>query len=264
MKRGLDWRVWLGLTITLIWLLVSLTMVQQSVGWSGFLRQSLGELGSFFEGTVAPLAFLWLVLGLFLQQGELAENSRAIQRQYEVMLRTAEHAETQARAISANELHARQDTFVELSNLVVRQLAVTTGFLWMSSQVAVPDSPFTDEEIDGLWSRFATGDQHLFGRRLLLLRIGLEPAQVFELFWGTPVRERHSAAYVLAFERLLGVARECDPNGMIVDALQADVPGRVYAQIVEHRHARPSPAPSGGPAGTSVPPSPASPEVRHG
>lgn len=253
MKRGLDWRVWLGLTITVIWLLVSLTMVQQSVGLSGFLRMPLGDLGSFFEGTVAPLAFLWLVLGLFLQQGELAENSRAIQRQYEVMLRTAEHAETQARAISANELHARQDTFVELSNLVIRQLAVTTGFLWMSSQVAVPDSLYTDDDVDGLWSRFATGDQHIFGRRLLMARIGMEPEQVFDLFWGTPVRERHSASYVLAFERLLGVARECDPNGMIVDALQADVPGRIYAQILEHRHAGPSTVPGGGAAGTSGP-----------
>jgi hypothetical protein len=238
-RKGVDWRVQFGLVVTVLWLGVAAAMVHTTVGWGGFLAQSLGDIGSFFEGAVAPLAFLWLVLGLFLQQSELAENSRAIQRQYEVMQKTAEHAETQARAISANELHARQDTFVELSQLVIRQLAVTTGFIWMSSQVAVPDSTISNEEIDSLWSRFATGDLHLFGRRLLTIRIGMEPHQVWELFWSTPVRKRHSEGYLHAFERLVGVARECDPNGMIVDALLFDVPGRLYSIILEYRDAGP-------------------------
>jgi hypothetical protein len=238
--RRVDVRVWIGVALTVLWLGGAAIFIQGSVGWSRFFAQSPGDLGSFFEGVVAPLAFLWLVLGLFLQQSELAANNRAIQRQYALMQRTAEHAEVQTRAIAANELHARQDTFVELSNLVIRQLAVTIGFLWMSSQVAVPDSPFSDDEVDALWSRFATGDPHIFGRRLLTARIGLEPAQQWELFWGTPVRERHSGAYVHAFERLLATARECDPKGMIVDALLGDVTGRLYAALVETRGAGPA------------------------
>lgn len=237
--RRIDVRVWIGVALTILWLGVAAIFIESSVGWSRFFSQAPGDLGSFFEGVVAPLAFLWLVLGLFLQQSELAANNRAIQRQYALMQRTAEHAEVQTRAIAANELHARQDTFVELSNLVIRQLAVTIGFLWMSSQVAVPDSPYSDDDVDALWSRFATGDQHIFGRRLLSAQIGLEPAQQWELFWGTPIRERHSDTYVQAFERLLATARECDPKGMIVDALLGDVTGRLYAALVEARTAGP-------------------------
>jgi hypothetical protein len=239
---GLDRRVLLGMALTVLWLASSVIVVERTVGWSGFFDQPLADIGSFLEGAVAPLAFLWLVLGLFLQQSELAANSRAIQRQYEVMQRTAEHAETQARAISANELHARQDTFVELSNLVIRQLAATTGFLWMSSQFAVEGSAFSDDEVDDMWARFATGDQHIFGRRLLTLRVSLEAHEARDLFWGTPIRARHSEGYVHAFERLLETARGCDPNGMIVEALMHDVPGRLYAILCNVREAGPPPA----------------------
>jgi hypothetical protein len=39
-------------------------------------------LGRFLEGTFAPLVFLWLVMGYFLQQKELSENTTAIQKQH--------------------------------------------------------------------------------------------------------------------------------------------------------------------------------------
>ena len=39
-------------------------------------------MGRFLEGTFAPLAFLWLVMGYFLQQKELSENTTAIQQQH--------------------------------------------------------------------------------------------------------------------------------------------------------------------------------------
>lgn len=237
LRSRLDVRVWAGLVLSVLWLGAAALFIERSVGWDRFLAQSPGDLGSFFEGVVAPLAFLWLVLGLFLQQSELAENNRAIQRQYALMQRTAEHAELQTRAIAANELHARQDTFVELSQLVTRQLAVVLGWLWMSSQTAGNGGTVGDDELDDLWSRFATGDMQIFGRRLMSLRLSLPPDQAWELFWGTPIRARHCETIVQAFERLLAAARGCDPNGMITDALMGDVPGRLYAIICTLRDA---------------------------
>ena len=105
--------------------------VAGTFGWGNFMRMPLGDLGDFLGGAFAPLAFLWLVLGLFLQQRELGANNRAIQRQYEIMQRTAEHAEIQSRAIAANELHARQDTFIDVARLVMNQLEVIAGMLFL-------------------------------------------------------------------------------------------------------------------------------------
>ena len=117
-----DRQVQVGLVLTALWLGAGVLYVAVSMGWTAFLRLPLGDLGDFLDGAFAPLAFLWLVLGMFLQQRELAANNVAIQRQFEIMQRTAAHAEIQTRAIAANELHARQDTFIDVAQLVMNQL----------------------------------------------------------------------------------------------------------------------------------------------
>ena len=71
-------QVRVGLVLTTLWLGAGLLYVAATMGWAGFLRLPLGDLGDFLDGAFAPLAFLWLVLGLFLQQRELAANNRAI------------------------------------------------------------------------------------------------------------------------------------------------------------------------------------------
>ncbi len=75
-----DRQVQVGLVLTAIWLGAGVLYVAVSMGWTAFLRLPLGDLGDFLDGAFAPLAFLWLVLGLFLQQRELAANNFAIQR----------------------------------------------------------------------------------------------------------------------------------------------------------------------------------------
>ena len=192
-------------------------------------------MGSFLEGAVAPLAFLWLVLGLFLQQSELAGNSDALRVQSEALRKSAEQAEIQARAIHANELHARQDTFVDLAKLVTRQLGVTCGFLYMSSQGAGAGGSVPAERIQELWDRFGGGDDQAFVRALLGVRAGLDEAEGRALFYATPIRTRHSQTYVHAFERLLRAAEGCDPDGLIRDALLGDAAGRLYLSMLTAR-----------------------------
>jgi hypothetical protein len=235
-SRPRDWRVWLGAALTLGWMAAGFFYIDTSIGWDQFFHQSLGDFGQFIEGAFAPLAFLWLVLGLSLQQSELSENNRHIQRQYELMKRQAEHAEVQTRAIAANELHARQDTFIDLANLVGRQLDTIAGFLYMSSQGSVGDGVVSDEEMDQLWTRLSTGEQTLFCRRMISLRFAVDGDRAArELFWGTPIRTGHSENFLLSFDRLLRAAEGCDPEGMIVDALRGGAQGRVYRIIRELR-----------------------------
>ena len=241
---GADRRTVFGIALTFVWLAVGAVYIGQGLGWSRFFEQPLGEMGDFLDGAFAPLAFLWLVLGLFIQQRELSENNRAIQRQHEIMLRTAESAEVQTRAIAANELHARQDTFIDIAQLVGNQLEVTAGMLFLSSQGFAGDGVVGDEEMDQLWGRMSSGESGVFSRRLLLLRVSLEPPAGWALFWGTPIRARHCETFIHSFERLLRAAEGCDPDGMIADALRGGAHGRLYAIM---RELRDSPPPGAAP-----------------
>jgi len=235
-SAGTDWRVFLGLALTISWILLGVVYIALTIGWGSFLSQSIGDVGQFLEGAFAPIAFLWLVLGLFLQQTELAQNNEAIRKQYEALQRTAEHAETQARAISANELHARQDTFIELAKLVGQQLEVISGLLFLSSQGPPGEGAVSDEEMDALWGRAGSGESGVFSRRLIGLRFSLGGVkEASDLFWGTPIRRRHSESFIQSFERLVHSAEDCDPDGMIVDALHGSAHGRIYRVMRELR-----------------------------
>jgi hypothetical protein len=235
-----DRRIALGLGLTALWLLGGTYYISAGMGWRTFFDQPLGDMGDFLDGAFAPLAFLWLVLGLFLQQRELSENNRAIQRQHEIMQRQAEQAEIQTRAIAANELHARQDTFIDLAQLVANQLEVIAGLLYLSSQGTGAAGLVGDDEMDALWSRLSSGESSIFSRRMISLRFrGDPPAETWALFWGTPIRRRHSESYIASFERLVRAARGCDPDGMIVEALEGNAQGRLCRIMQELRDAPP-------------------------
>jgi len=232
-----DRQVQLGLGLTALWFGAGILYVAFSLGWNAFVSLPLGDMGDFLDGAFAPLAFLWLVLGLFLQQRELAANNAAIQRQFEIMQRTAQHAEIQTRAIAANELHARQDTFIDVSRMVMNQLEVIAGMLFMSSQGSVGSGVISDEEMDAMFARLSSGESSVFSRRLILLRVQLGEAEARALFYGTAIRTQHCANYIFTFERLLRSAAACDPEGMIVDALHGNAQGRLYRAMTELRPA---------------------------
>jgi hypothetical protein len=155
--------------------------------------------------------------------------------QSEALQRSAEHAEVQARAIHANELHARQDTFVDLARLVNRQLGVLSGLLYLSSQAAGQGGTVPPERISEFWSQFGGGDDDVFMRGLLGIGATSPPREAFDLFFSTPIRTRHSEAFITAFARLLRAAEACDPDGMIRDAFLGDGSGRLYQMMVRLR-----------------------------
>ena len=74
-KKPLDWRVRFGLLVTAAWIFLGSSYITTQIGWAAFSRLPAEELGSFLEGAFAPLAFLWLVIGYFLQQKELEQNT---------------------------------------------------------------------------------------------------------------------------------------------------------------------------------------------
>lgn len=68
-----------GKIISIAWSLVVLTFV--FVGLFAEKRMGLNEWGDYFAGFVGPVALLWLVLGFFQQQKNLAQNSNALDLQ---------------------------------------------------------------------------------------------------------------------------------------------------------------------------------------
>lgn len=234
-SRGPDWRVWLGLALTGSWLLTGALYVQAHGGLLEFFDQPADVLGSFFEGAFAPLAFLWLVIGYFLQQRELTQNTQALRLQFTEVRRQAEQATIQARAIAANEQHARQDTFLRIAEQVETQLGTIAGFLYLSSQSAGEDAPVSRDEISDLFQQLSRGDKRVFSLRLVQLAVRLEEDQVHELFYGTQVRARHSNNFIRTFERLLARAEQCDSESMIAEALEANTHGLLYQLIRAER-----------------------------
>ena len=71
-----DWRIFFGIVVTLAWIAAGVVYLQGG-SFSGVTIYDipLENIGSFLEGAFAPLAFLWLVIGLFIQQKELADNT---------------------------------------------------------------------------------------------------------------------------------------------------------------------------------------------
>lgn len=187
--------------------------VARNVGWGNFLDLPIEEMGTFLEGAFAFLAFLWLVIGLFIQQSVLAENNEQLRR-------TNLHSEQQTQAIAATELNARQETFFSIAEGTRRQLGAISGLLFISSQGPIGDSNYSSEEIADFWKFFAAGDFEVFSRMFLTMQVNFPDDKTFsELFYGTEIRRRHTDNFIVSFDRMIELAKDCDTNNIIVDSL---------------------------------------------
>jgi hypothetical protein len=157
--------------------------------------------------------------------------------QLETMRRSAEQSEIQSRAIAADELHSRQDTFLRVAEMVREQLGVIAGFLYISWAMEI--GPEEMEGPDGALAQFkaqGTGDRGAFDRAIFgQIYSGKTTAAQF--FWETAIRSQHSQNFIRNFERLASLAGACDPEGVIADALRDSTSGRVYRFMLESRPA---------------------------
>jgi hypothetical protein len=234
--RDSRWLLRLGLGLTAFWVAMQLYYIVDVVGFGRFVDEGPPSVGGFLEGAFAPLAFLWLVIGFFLQREELQRSSRAIDLQYQEMRRATEQAELQARAIAANEMHARQEAFLRVADLIQQQLGATLGQLYMSSQAAAAGGPLDTEAMQAMWSALGNGDRFVFGRGLIGTHfLGDRERDTWALFWSTPIRSRDSDNFLGVFERMVDRARACDSDGLLVETLHGSVHGQVAALMQQMR-----------------------------
>ena len=229
--RARDWRIWFGVIVTFLWIVGGIWYVITVTRSTPELEFSLDVIGSFLEGAFAPLAFLWLVIGLFIQQRELAANSEALRK-------TSEQSEIQTAAIAATEMNARQETFFKIKEAVCQQLGGIAGMLYSSSAGPRGTGAMSRAEMDEYFKQVADGDYEIFAR-LVLGEGMLGSGDLTELFYGTELRTRHTRNYMRTFERLCRLAQNCDVDGIIEDSLMQNAFGLLYLSM---RKADPAPA----------------------
>jgi hypothetical protein len=219
-----DWRITLGALITILWIVGGIFYVVVISGADSEQAYSMDVVGSFLEGAFAPLAFMWLVLGMFIQQEELANNTEAIRR-------TVEQSEIQTQALLASEMNARQETFFKIAEEVKLQLGGISGMLLMSSLGPPGSGRFDLEKMDEFFASVANGDASAFARQFLMTDYD-EEGGLPELFYGTEIRRKHTKNYQQSFERLCRLARNCDVDNIIEDALIESAFGLLYQRMV--------------------------------
>lgn len=224
-----DWRIWLGLIVTIVWLVGGGWYVSVASDAIPGGVPPLDTLGSFLEGAFAPLAFLWLVIGLFIQQRELANNTEALRK-------TSEQSEKQTLAIAATEMNARQETFFKIKENVHHQLGGIAGMLFASSQGPAGAGTISRDTMDDYFSLVAAGDCEVFARLFLSIDM-IGEGGLAGLFYGTDLRRRHCVNYMRTFERLCRLAKNCDVDGIIHDSLMQTAFGLLYRRMQKHQPA---------------------------
>ena len=220
-----DWRILFGLVLTFLWFVFLAIYVARNVGWSAFMDLPIEQMGTFLEGAFAFLAFLWLVIGLFIQQSVLAENNEELRR-------NNLHSEKQTQAIAATELNARQETFFKISEATRKQLGAISGLLFISSQGPVGNESYSAEDLARIWQQFAEGDSEVFSR--LFLTMAARPdVELADLFYGTEIRKTHTENFLVGFDRLVKLAKGCDTDNIILDSLIISAHGLLNIRMRE-------------------------------
>ena len=219
-KFSIDWRVGIGLVVTIVWFTTGFLYLVGIVGWNNFIHLPTADIGSFLEGAFAPLAFLWLVIGHFMQQKEISANTRAIK--------------VQEKSARRQELLSQRDTYFKLLNLIQDQLGSIASFHYFSVQGPSGTAKMSTEEFADGRSQASRGDHAYFVRLMTILSYQLrgDNDAIREVYFGTEIRQRHTDNYVKTFEKLLNAARESDTDDMISDALLfGSAVGRQYRII---------------------------------
>lgn len=234
-RQSRDWLIWFGLIFTTAYLAIIHTYVSNITGWEDFFREPIELVGSFLEGAFAPLAFLWLVIGYFLQKKELSLNTLALSKQNEVILRSLEQSIIQSESITASEQHARKESFLKIAESVKQQLGAIIGFLYISSQGSAGAGLVANEKVSELWAQMSEKDPEIFSRQMLSIQAAQSERYAYKLFFGTPIRTKHTSSFIFNFERLLKAAKDCDSDGMISDALSGTAHGYLYNRAIVFR-----------------------------
>lgn len=218
-----DWRIILGAILTSLWIGAGLVYLLGVVGAGAFVALPTGDIGSFLEGAFAPLAFLWLVIGHFMQQSEISANTRAIMLQ-------EQSAERQ-------EIHAQRTSYFQLLKLVQEQLGSIAGFMYLSICGPTGTGEVSSEDFNKLRGD-SSADHAVFIRKMIAMAVAHResPEQVNEFFFGTEIRTRHANNFTKTFQKLLDNAAAVDHDDLLSNALLYGSAAGFLFRIIRFSH----------------------------
>lgn len=235
-QSEMDWRISFGVIVTTVYLLLMAVYISNTIGWFEFQILPVEQMGNFLEGAFAPVAFLWLVIGYFLQKKELMQNTQALHMQFVEIQKSTEQAVLQSKAIAATEMHQRKESFLRIADVVNTQLGAIIGLLFYSSQSAEGNEHrVPSERLQEMWSSMSTENKEIFVREMLGLLLTSSDSYCFKLLWGTEVRTKHTDNYLSTYEKLCKTAAQCDDDGLIEDAVMGGAYGHLYRKMTEIR-----------------------------
>lgn len=216
----------MGIVVTVLWIIGGLALLFQN-GVSGFLNQGLDALGGFLEGFFAPLAFLWLVIGLFMQQRELSLNT-------DVLRATVDTAKQQTRVLEETELRARQSAFFQIAENVKRQTRNLAGLIAGLILDESGNAVFSEEDMLDHWMDHQRGQYEKFPAMLInpsnpMSTYGISE---FEMLFGNEALCIYSEEYIRSFRQLLRMGHDCDPDGTIVKTVSQTPHGSLFDMMI--------------------------------
>ena len=225
---GRNWLLGLAVVLTTLWLVGGIAYIGQRGGSLFLLSLRPDEIGGFLEGFLAPLAFLWLVIGLFIQQQELAKNTA-------VLRQTNLNSSKQTEVLAATELRARQSAFFQIAENVRRQTGNIAGMMVESLEDEQGNPIINLGDLERHWRDHQGGDYERFPTLLMQLsdRAGGVGLDDFDVFYGTIMRRRYTEEYMKSFRGLVQSGRACDEDGTIWRTITQTPHGQVYATMLE-------------------------------
>lgn len=224
----------IGIVGTVAWLVVVAILAFGS--WPS-IGLDLNEIGDFLAGAFAPLAFFWFVLAFWQQSNELALQRQELELQREELklqrketARLADEAHRQGDAISANELHARRDTFYRLADFFEREL---NHFL---AQLVSPLIGHVREE--DVWNKHSLGDSFIIAK-VADSGLSVNNAERINTCFSTEPRRSQARRYCLVFRRILDEAAKLDDDGLVRKEYEWSLFGEVYSCFCELMETRP-------------------------
>lgn len=220
-KQSWDWRILFGTFLTASWILSGLLYLLGKVGWNNFVDLPTGDIGSFLEGAFAPLAFLWLVIGHFMQQSEISANTKAIT--------------LQEQSAKRQEIHAQRTSYFQLMGLVQEQLGAIAGFHYLSVAGPTGTGEVDNDKFNELRAE-SSADPSIFIRKMISLTVGYrdDVEQLKEIFFGTAIRTRHSENFANTFAKLIKNAEAVDHDELVTNALKYGSPAGILYRIIRH------------------------------
>lgn len=214
-----DWRIVFAVVLTFIWL-VGWTTVALVVGWDSFWHTELVSLGG-LEGLFAPMAFLWLVVGLFVQQKELSVNTAVLEQSN---LQAAE----QTRVLATTELRARQSAFFQIRDNIFRSTGTLLGYMITTTLGPQGKGKYKEKEIEEIWKNHGAGEFDRFSLMILADDLATE-----ELLFANATNRSWTEDVVRNFRNLLRLANDCDDeNRTISKSVTQSSLGYVYLKIL--------------------------------